>query len=285
VVGTLILLRRSRGMSAQELASCLPPAPGAVLHIDVRALRDAGILDRLVGSTVNEEPEYKRFIAQTGFDYKSDLDGILAKLTPDVKYFVLTGRFDWKGLFNYATANGGTCHNGVCRITGSEPNRLVSFYALRPDVMALASGKVDGAVIYIKQDASASSVTFPTQPIWLTVPGSMFQQLEYAPVGTRPFVRALAPAENVMVTLGPQDNRFEAKVDVACKTAEDAAVLKAQLESLTATLKQMIEREKQTPNPADLSGLLTVGVFERQDRHVLGRWPVERALLESLGGS
>ncbi len=48
----------------------------------------------------------------------------------------------------------------------------------------------------------------------------------------------------------------------------------------------MMEREKQTPNPADLSGVLAARSFRRVDGRVVGRWPIERAFLWSLfGGS
>jgi hypothetical protein len=47
-------------------------------------------------------------------------------------------------------------------------------------------------------------------------------------------------------------------------------------------LSKFIVREKQKPNPADLSGVLTSGVFERDLRHVNGKWRLEKAFLDSL---
>jgi hypothetical protein len=88
-----------------------------------------------------------------------------------------------------------------------------------------------------------------------------------------------------MMTIGPSGDAFEVAMDVTCKTEQDAAVLKAQLEGLTALLGKLITREKQTPNPGDLSGVLTAGVFQRDSRHVLGRWPIRKAFLDSLSGS
>ena len=46
----------------------------------------------------------------------------------------------------------------------------------------------------------------------------------------------------------------------------------------------MIAREKKTPNPVDLSAVFSSGVFRREHRRVIGRWPVERAFLESILG-
>jgi hypothetical protein len=56
-------------------------------------------------------------------------------------------------------------------------------------------------------------------------------------------------------------------------------------EKLTTTtdlLKKMLEREKMTPNPRDLSGVLVAGTFKSEDKRVVGGWPVERGFLETL---
>ena len=49
--------------------------------MNAAALRDAGMLDAILGNTVNEEADYRDFVSQTGFDYKTDLDQVLAKFT------------------------------------------------------------------------------------------------------------------------------------------------------------------------------------------------------------
>ena len=49
-------------------------------------------------------------------------------------------------------------------------------------------------------------------------------------------------------------------------------------------LRDLIEKEHQTPNPADLSGLLTAGTFHNEGRKVLGAWPISQALVDNLLG-
>jgi hypothetical protein len=44
----------------------------------------------------------------------------------------------------------------------------------------------------------------------------------------------------------------------------------------------MIARERQTPNPSDLSGVLTSGVFRQEGTRVHGSWPLGPAFLENL---
>ena len=44
----------------------------------------------------------------------------------------------------------------------------------------------------------------------------------------------------------------------------------------------MIRLENKTPNPNDLSGVLSSGVFEHSGYAVIGRWPVSREFLEAV---
>ena len=286
LVLALRYIRQDRTPAVRELAAWLPPGPGTLVYIDVAALRDSGILETLVGSRLTEEAEYRQFVEGTGFDYKSDLNQLLVKFTPDERFFVVSGHFDWKKLIGYAEhASGGTCNNGFCRVSGSVPNRNISFYAVRRDMMALASAPDVWAAYKIKRQSSHPAAGVPAEPVWVSLPGSAVQALSRMPEGTRAIARALEPAENVLFSLGPANERFQLSVDVTCKTAEDAAILKAQLEGLTATLQKMIARENQKPSVSDLSGVLTAGTFERRDRHVLGRWPIEAAFINSIAGT
>jgi hypothetical protein len=109
--------------------------------------------------------------------------------------------------------------------------------------------------------------------------------MQQYPTGTRLFAKALESAERAMFTLTPASEDLELRVNVTCRSEEAAAALKAQLQGITELLQKLIAREAQKPTASDLSGVLTAGTFERKDRHVTGRWPVPRALIESLGKS
>jgi hypothetical protein len=56
------------------------------------------------------------------------------------------------------------------------------------------------------------------------------------------------------------------------------------LSKTTGLLREMIEREHQKANPADLSGFLTSGVFQSEGAKVSGYWRISRALIENLLG-
>jgi hypothetical protein len=283
-VGILMYFRRAVAITPQAMVSYLPQGEQTVVYVDVNSLRQSGILERLFGSTVGEESEYKLFVAESGFDYKTDLDTILYSTSDIQKLFLLRGRFDWKMLIRYVSTHGGACVNGFCRVPSSKPNQTVSFYALRSDLMALGVSQDRDAASNIKvQPVSKAKLDLPNQPIWVSMPASLLKAIENPPAGTRQFMKVLDNADKLVFSLGPQQERFELAMDVTCKTQEDAAVVRAELESLTGMLKKFIARESQKPNADDLSGVLTSGRFTRTDRHVLAYWPIPRSLIFSLG--
>ena len=280
----LVALFRSRTTAAPaDLLAHLPAGDAAVLSIDVQALRRSGVLALLAGSKVTEEPEYKAFVVETGFDYGQDLDSVIVAFHRNAVYFLLRGRFDWRRLAAYVASQDGVCRNAFCRAKGSTPKRNISFFPLRSDVMALAvSADTWAASQLMSRKPRKDGNAFPEQPLWLLIPASVLRDEASLPAGTRLFAKAMAGADRIVLSLGPKDDRFEAVLDVTCHSARDAEVLSVQLEGVTRLLRNLIARENKQPNPRDLSGVLAAGRFERLDMRVLGRWPVERAFLESL---
>ena len=269
------------------MASYMPQREAAVLFVDAAAIRSSGILDKIFASTVAEEPEYKAFVQQTGFDYKRDLDRLMANLAAGdgvpTHYFLLEGRFDWDKLKGYATSQGGSCDGDLCSVKASTPGRIVSFCPISKKLMALASSPNARAARDLSNHngTSQASAGLPNKPLWLYVPGATLQKQTALPSGTRLFTRAMESAKSLVFSLGPQADKFSLEMDVTCRTVEEAVVMKNQLEGLTQLLKKLIAREKQTPNTGDLSGILSSGVFERASEHVVGRWPIEKGFFES----
>src|SRR5437868_435266 len=130
-VGVSHWRRVSKPFSAVALIECLPPDQSTHLYIDVATLRNSGLLDLLTGSKAAEEPDYRKFVDQSGFDYKTDVDAVAAAFVHGNVYFTLRGRFDWKRLPDYARAQGGTCRNSICSMPASKPDRHISFYPVK----------------------------------------------------------------------------------------------------------------------------------------------------------
>jgi len=277
------LSRRTPGVA--DLIEHLPPAEAVVARIDVAALRRAGVLDRIAGSRAIEESEYKAFVTQSGFDYREHLDGVLAAFHGGQVYLLLTGRFNHKALEEYAVRQGGTCEKQYCRMPASTPGRVISFFPLRAGVMALSTGPdAWGAAAMQNAVKTRPAIRWVDKPMWVYIPGKAFRSADALPAGTRLFAKALEDAEDALFWIGPQGGRLEAQIEATCKTEEGAVILRAQLEKVTEVLQKMIQRTGAKPNPGDLSGVLTQGTFRREGRRMIGRWPIERAFLESLAG-
>jgi hypothetical protein len=263
----------------------LPTQDGAVFYIDFAALRKDGVLEMLAGSQVAEEPEYKVFVMKTEFDYTRDLDAVLACFTPRAKYLVVEGRFDWNSLQAYAREQGGTCRDALCRMSGSTPERKISFFPLRPNLMGLAVGPDDSAATDLESTAARRrAIELPNAPVWISIPPALLKSGDGLPPGTRMFAHTVEDADDVSIAMAPSGSRFEARLNVQCRSERQAAALAAQLGTITAMLREMIAREHQTPNPSDLSGVLTSGTFNQLGTRVLGSWPLEKGFVTGLLG-
>lgn len=141
----------SRPYDAVRLVQCLPSDRSLHVYMNVGLLRSAGILELLAGSQGAEEPDYKKFIEQTGFDYRTDLDAVAAGFRDGDEYFAVQGRFQWNRLAEYAQSHQGKCQEGTCSMPATQPGKTISFSLLRRDVLALA----------VARDSQASRVIFP----------------------------------------------------------------------------------------------------------------------------
>jgi len=284
---TGVYVWRTRGGSnASDLVGYLPSGTATVLYIDADAMRRSGILDTIAGSKAAEEPEYKQFVDQTLFDYRRDLDAVAAAFRGNQVFLAVRGRFHWRNLMDFARHQGGSCHDGFCVTTGSRPDRRISFYALRDDVLAMAVSSDDFAAYQIsRKPAAAAPASLPAAPVWARVPIAALKDTNQLPDGVKPFAAALGNAEQVTLTLGGADNHLQLALNVTCGDAQTASALLVDLESATNRLRKYLANEHQHADPADLSQVLVAGTFRRDDRKVVGEWPLERSFVDTLMGA
>ena len=280
-----VIWYRSRALSPAAMLKRLPTDDAVVLYIDFSRLRAGGILALLSASKVGEDPEYQSFVHQTDFDYKQDLDAAMVAFAPKGKYMLLKGRFDWKSLIAYVRNNGGRCNNSFCKLAGSSPEKRISLFPMQGNLMAMAVSDDDSAALSMNTVDAREGAEIPNAPIWLSIPPSVVKSGQTLPAGTQMFARSLERAQAVTVAVVPEDDHFAAKLNVRCASVTDATALAADLNKTTGLLREMIEREHQKANPADLSGFLTSGVFGSAGTRVSGYWRITRALIENvLGG-
>ncbi len=283
---TLFQRNRMAAVSPGGMLRRLPPENATVLFIDFDTLRRGDVLKLLAASKNAEEPDYQAFVHSTGFDYQKDLDVAVASFGSDGEYFVVKGRFDWQKLRAYAAGQGGECDAKLCRMQGSTPERRISFLPLQTNLMALAVSTDASAALRLAdvQTGGVQPLDLPRDPVWVSIPAENLKAPGQLPAGASFFTAALASADKILLSLGPEGQRLEARLLVTCRTSQDAAALASQLQHATSLVREMMTRENQKPNAKDLTGMLTAGVFEQSGRRVLGRWPVPPEFLQSLAG-
>ena len=281
IAGTVIACwqwRKAFGQyTAAQLLSCLPLDHAVKVFIDADALRATGFLDQIAGPSASEEPDYRRFVEDTGFDYRRDLKAVAASFVHGDVYLAVEGRFDWKRLSAYSRQQRGACAAAVCWMPASRPSRSVSYYLLRPDVLAVAVTAAErGAEKITRPNAHAPSYS-PSAPVWVSAPGEAFTDLSGLPDGSH-ILAPLAQAQETSFNV--REN--EIQLDAICSSADVASSVAGKFTAATNLLRSMLQREKVTPKPSELSGVLVGGKFEARASHAVGTWPIEKQFLEAL---
>lgn len=272
---------RARAFGPAALLNRLPRSGALILYVDFAALRRGGILGAIQAPVATEDPEYRDFVRRTDFNYSRDLDAAVAAFTPSGRFLLVRGRFDWSRMRSYAQSEKGECRDSLCRMPGSTADRHISFFPLQSNLMALAISPDDSAAVRMQQSVEGSMPEIPDAPVWFSIPPELLRSGDL-PEGAQPFARSLENAESVVLSLKPEGKQVAARMNVRCRTNRDAAELTSQLSKATALLRTMIEREHRTPNPSDLSGVLSSGAFLSVDTRVTGYWRIEQAFFDNL---
>jgi hypothetical protein len=283
-----VIFYRSRPLTPAAMMKRLPAKDSLVLAIDFAALRRAGVLQYLDGSKMGLEADYEKFVEETQFSYTQDLDYVAAAFGPHGKFILASGRFDWKALRAYALEQGGQCYNSLCRMQGSTPERHISFISVQSNLMALAVSTEDDAALLMETSETpvgAVNLPAPDAAVWMYLPPAILKSPGELPEGTVLFARSVDEARNVTLGFAPEGGRIAARLNVLCKSDQDAMVTTAELTKVTEVLRSVIGHAGQRANPGDWSGVLSSGTFENKGARVLGYWPIERAFVQNMLGA
>lgn len=272
----------------------LLPLNGAVkAYVDVATLRGSGVLDQLAGKNASEDPDYRAFAQQIGFEYRTDLDAMAVAFLNQSVYAAVRGRFDWKKLSSYAMSQKGQCTKEVCSLPATTPNRIISFDLLSPDVLAWAVSYEPLAVAkigYGKNSGMEGAAVPAGSVVWVSAPGAAFQNTDSAPAGTRAFFSPLSTTEDATFSLQPataglnkdKSGKFEIHMEANCASPEVATALAGVLTKTTDVLRTLFAQDKTAPDPASLSAVLISGRFEPRAAKVSGTWPMDQRVIDTL---
>ena len=273
--------RQGRDFSDRALLAHMPEQEGATVFLNIGALRQSGLLDAIAGKRDEEEPEYQAFVRETGFNYRDDLDAVLAHFAIDFNIFILRGRFSWQQIGGHMRANGGQCLNGVCWMQVAR-GRYVSALPLSANVVAIGTGGHRNVVYSALPLRTNAIPTLPSEPLWAELSEDFLKNPSRLPDGTRSFVTALQGARSVFLSAGPSQGGLQAHLRAAFATPKEALERKEMLEQATALLQKFFDRDRQKPSESQLATMLTAGKFEQNQDLLLGHWPLERTFFEHV---
>lgn len=160
-----------------DLFSSLPPDAPLIVYGDVAALKSSPAFANgsvLFSPGVAEDPIYRDFVQQTGFDYSRDLDRFVLAVWPDENnpstvlasrirlIAIADGRFDHQKIDNYARRVGRVSNSSgpvIYETPSALPGQGISFTFLGPGRIAFAQAMSLDSVLHPRTDSQQDSAT------------------------------------------------------------------------------------------------------------------------------
>jgi hypothetical protein len=160
VAASIVLLRWHRGNITSgpepEVLNLLPADAPVILYIDATAFRTAPLAAEItaLAPRISQEPEYERFVQQTGFDYSRDLRRLAAAIWPRTSppraMVIAEGQFDSQKIRTYALSFGKIAQiagKEVLLVTLHNPEKEIAIAFLSPQLLALSDGVPLGSIL------------------------------------------------------------------------------------------------------------------------------------------
>jgi hypothetical protein len=282
-VGGFWYWRANAAPDPAALARYLPPNVESIVGIDVAKLRRAGMLNEIAGPDGVEELDYRQFVEFTGFDYRTDLDYVLAGFGGGDTFVLAGGRFDWPALFQYAGIQGGVCQHGYCRMPSGTPSRRVSFFAGRRRLLALATGGNDWLATNLYDQRSWTRRPVPgSAPIWAYL-SKRFLAREFPPgSGGALAVNLLKGGQEAWLWAEARELALDLRLEVICAEPAAAAAVKDRFTRASSEIHQLASR--QAGQPDSLAAIVGGGQFSVTGSTMNGVWRLEPGLVSAIRG-
>jgi len=253
------------------------------LFVDIQRLRQVGLLELLSGSRAAEETDYRQFVEDTRFDYRQDLDAVIASFVYGDSVFLLRGRFEWDQIQRTALRSGARCVNGYCQMETRRAGRFLSFYPVYPNVLAVGIGSTGNVASSVMARRKGSlNYDPPAMPFWISAAGPAIEKADLLPVGGKTLISAVKGARRVIFGIGEVPAGMAARMEAVFAAAPEAGACRDHLDQMTEMLRKFLARAAKSPDPGEFAGVLAAGKFQQSAAKVIGQWPIERAFLESL---
>lgn len=282
ILGAGFWLRHQQQSSLPVLMAHLPSQNAVLGFAHVEAIRASGLLEA-EGAPPTHEPEYEAFIRKSGFNWEKDLDAVVWSSTPDARFFFATGRFDWERLRQFVVEEGGGCKDDFCTVTGSQPDRQISFFPWQSNVIAMAVSPDRYAADRLRLEYQHNFEP-PSAPFWLHFTGGALRDTEPGAAGLKGFSRLLERADTATLFLQPSGEAFSLELRAQCPDPEKANDLQREFTKLTEWLNTLLRIEKQNPSDSEMAAVLSGGKFVAKGPVLEGSWPISRKFLGTLTG-
>lgn len=269
-----------RARDPQRLLTCLPAGGHPTLYVDVQTLREAGILESIAGPASAEEPDYKQFVAATGFDYRTGLDAVAAYFTPEARFMVVRGRFEPAKLAAFAKSRGGRCVGQLCTVEGSAPDRQISWVILDSGLLGVAVSKDPLAATSLAKGSRAPE-PLPPAPIWLALPGSALEAHDGLAPGVSALLSSLSGASRATFAANASRQGYEVRLVAPFDDQLRAEASAKRLREATEALKTLMARDGTAAPGASLAAVLAGGTFRADRTRVEGLWTVPAEVFAS----
>ena len=236
--------------AAPELLTQLPSDAPAVAYFDVAELRNSPVVLKIAAlAEPQEDPEYKRFARDTGFDYTRDLDRVSLAFWPghtaqtplDRAVILADGRFDRQKIDAYMAADP-SIHGGPGQVAELPPLPGFSkreFEFVSPGRVAYTAGTEIASSV---QRGGSTRINPALEPLIHRVAGAPnFAVIRadnlpdgfYASFKSSPQLAHFARSIRGIAFAGkPDGDRLHLVLDAECDSMKNAIAIAAQLEIL-----------------------------------------------------
>jgi hypothetical protein len=294
-----------------DLFSFVPPDAPLIVYGDVAAVKSSAAFAKgsvLFNPGVAEDPIYRDFVDQTGFDYSRDLDRFVIAIWPNTEststvlaerlrlIAVADGRFDHQKIDIYARRVGKASDNSG-RVIYETPSAIagkgISFTFLAPNRIAFAQAMGLDTVLNPATDSQQDAAM--RERIG-RVSGAQFFAVAHTDdlpkaIGAHEFQSGqlnhiLKSIHDITLSGQPAGNNFILAADADCDSLPNALQLSTLLDTMRwlgrAALADPRTRQQMHPSDAALlDALLRVATVSHENRSVRLRFELTPAILQS----